>query len=625
MPASPVESTQAERDIDLARRLCLRALREIQRVQKCSDRAAALELIRQAGAGELPPAMLGKMSQSKDKRGLKGPDQFPSLPTLQRWIKREASEGHLTPISSAVAKLEVLPWHAPFFALTDRPQETTIKWAWEQLLKLWRPEWADHTGEPPSYDRALAAYNRRSEDDKIAGRHTGSAYYQRTHTKRRTYEGLAPFTEIHADGWCTHSTSPHHETKEQVTLEIWHFHCAVTKYTTAFAIGYSETTDLILQGLKECVRFGGVPAILMTDSTKAVKGNARVTDAITGLSERLGFAVTHPQRVGKSQTNGIAENYNKKLDAFSKALATYQHPSMDTRTFVRVRRLTNQMVAAHEKGDHALREKLRMQAVREGKGIVFDSYEESVAWHMALADTTNHMPHSELPLVTDPKTGKRRHQTPAEAVQQARDEGWEPMLLTDEQLEDNFRPRVKRKVTREGVTFDWGRYWHPAMKDIYGEEVLVAVDPADGTRVWVEDFEGRILFEAPRSERVPGRGESMLAEAEAKRLRARIRRSEIKIERETQRANTEPHYLEMNDGTNVLEGLTSTRELVEVERAEAPQADPTKTYLARKEAEKQAERKRLDAESDIRLAEILAKNRHTGEDDDTLNFESAAG
>jgi hypothetical protein len=75
----------------------------------------------------------------------------------------------------------VRAWHAPFFALTDRPQKPTLALCHEQLLATWRAAWADPAGSPPpSYDACVRAYNRRGEDEKLRGRHTGSARRSRT-------------------------------------------------------------------------------------------------------------------------------------------------------------------------------------------------------------------------------------------------------------------------------------------------------------------------------------------------------------------------------------------------------------------------------------------------------------
>ena len=51
-----------------------------------------------------------------------------------------------------------------------------------------------------------------------------------------------------SDGWNTHFTAPHPVHGRFVTREIWHAHCVATKHVPPFAIGYTETTDLILLG-----------------------------------------------------------------------------------------------------------------------------------------------------------------------------------------------------------------------------------------------------------------------------------------------------------------------------------------------------------------------------------------
>ena len=76
---------------------------------------------------------------------------------------------------------------------------------------------------------------------------------------------------------------------------------------------------------------------------------------------------------------------------------------------------------------------------------MFDSFAHAHDWINAKVDKFNNSPHSELPRVTDAETGKRRHQTPAEAKAEAIAAGFEPVRLDESTLIDLFRIHVKRK------------------------------------------------------------------------------------------------------------------------------------------------------------------------------------
>lgn len=548
--------TAAQRERDLARRLVVRTLRDLQATLGCSKRAASIDLLKRARNGELPAVMVAKLKLAADERGrLQGEAEgLPSVVTLCRWARTQAAGRSLAPLPSKLPDMSVRGWYRPFFALTDRPQKPTLKWAHEQLLAAWRPEWADAPGSPPpSYDAVVYAYNKRSQIDRLKGRHTGSALRSKMFFHKRTYHGMSPGTEVHADGWTTHFTAPDPKTGAFVTYEVWHFHDVATRYVTPMAVGLTENTDVILQGLERCIRVLGVPCIWQTDHTSSVK-NARVKgeDDHAGLDDRLGLTVVHPQTVGNSQANGIAENFNTWLDRESRELATYQHPSrMDSGTFVRVRRITNAMV--REANNPAERARLRAAAMQAGKGIVFDTHADALAWLAGKEEKWNNHPHRELPRVRDDATGRMVHMSPRQSLDAAIAAGWKPVLLTDAELVEEFRPHLRKKVTRGTVTPYGGmRYHHPHLAHHEGEEVLVAVDRDNPEHVRVKDLQGRLIAQAAFVAAVGPRTESMAEHTDRKRAEAQIRRREKQIDEIERRL--EPAALELDAGAPLIPG-----------------------------------------------------------------------
>jgi putative transposase len=102
-----------------------------------------------------------------------------------------------------------------------------------------------------------------------------------------------------------------------------------------------------------------------------------------------------------------------------------------------------------------------------------------------LVDIYNNRPHSSLPKVIDPQTGKRRHQTPNEAWQAGLDEGWAPTLVTTSEAEDLFRPYVYATVLRGEIRLFNNLYFSHELTEWHGEKVRVGYDLHDGSRVWV--------------------------------------------------------------------------------------------------------------------------------------------
>lgn len=338
--------------------------------------------------------------------------------------------------------------------------------------------------------------------------------------------------EAHADGWCTHFTAPHPVSGEYVTYEVW----TATDYSCGYpaepAIGLSESFEVIAKCLENYIRTFGVPLIFQTDSTGSVKNDRFEFDPVASLQERLGITIAHPKMLdvgkGNSQANGLAENLHAFYDREARELATYQGKGMDSLALKRVKRLTTKMVKAKDAQERAA---LRREAERAGKGIVFDSYDEAVAWMRKTVEKRRDMPNSNLPKIDDPLTGRRRHMTPRERLEQFRAEGWEPVMLSEAEIVDAFRPHVKKTVRRGGVSpFSGQRYDNEILEHWNGKEVMVAIDIMDWRSVWVKDLQGRLICEAKYLEGRLPRPKSMYEAAFEKRERAQIQRRENQID-----------------------------------------------------------------------------------------------
>lgn len=417
--------------------------------------------------------------------------------------------------------------------LWGRPQKPFASTAHRLLSERWCDEWGDPPGSPcPSVQAVQRYIHSLSEKDKILSRNTGSAAREQLKTERRAVTTERPFDEVHADGWTSHFTAPHPTTGRFVTYEIWHFHDIVTRYVTPVSIGLTENTDVILRGLENCIRFGGHISRLQTDSTGSVKNERVENESMVGLEARLAMTIIHPQTVGNSQANGIAESFNRYLDECAKQLATYQNPNkMDSGVFKKVGKVTRAMVRAQQE-DGEKRAKLKALAERTGSGLVFETTNQAIDWINGQVDRFNNSPHSELPMVADPLSGKRRRMTPAEYLADWRRRGWEPMHYPEVELVDAFRPHFKRTVVRCVVTVMGQRYHHPELDHVTGLDVLVAVDMDDASRVWIKDLDGNLLCEAAPQLDVPYRSESFREMTDRKRLEARIKSKEKAIERD---------------------------------------------------------------------------------------------
>lgn len=570
-PAVPFSGDLSERQREErdARTVILAAINRLRGEASCSQEAAITTLLVNARAGKLEPVLTKMLRSAKDSRGRKG-DDFPSSRTIERWLQK-GKTGDLAPIVP-VQDMTIKPWHGLVVALKQRPQGSCMTWIHEELEKQWDASWGNN---PPSYDAVRRFLVKKfSAIDQLKGRHTGSALRAHRHYTKRTNAGMVPWQEVHADGWNTHFTAPHPITGEFVTYEVWHFHDIATRYVTPPGIDLTERFEVIARGLENCIRVGGVMAVLQTDSTRIVKNSERFkTNPATAISERAGITIVHPKEVGNSQANGIAENFNTWLDKQSRELATYQGKGMDSLTLKRVKKITAKMVKAANAGDLEERERFRREAEKQGKGLVFNSHFEAVEWINRKCEEYNDRPHRTLPKIRDQQTGRTRHQTPREALQGFIDAGWLPVVMDEASLIDLFRPHVQVRVTREAVTpYKGMRFHHPDLGHWNGKDVVVAYDIMDWRQVWVKDLQGRLICEATFSEATGHRTQTAYEAAEEKRALAQIKRKEQQID-----SIAERHGMDAIEGSSnripeiqTIDAnvLLSDAELVEVEAAQ---------------------------------------------------------
>ncbi|RUI34572.1 DNA-binding protein [Pseudomonas aeruginosa] len=528
-----------------ARQLVVNALQRMQG-QGMSQRAACTQLLTWAASGELDRNTLNAlaMGNSKSRAGLRwdvviSSEGFPtaevapgqdvqraacmlSCRTLERWLEmaRDGGADGLAP-GKREKDMSIHPWVPYLLAKMQRPQKPPLTDAWRQMCRELPP-----SIPAPSYDTVYRWYSKKfSNLDKKRGRHQGSALNPHKYARTRTSEGMVPMLEVHSDGWGTHFTAPHPVSGKYVKLEVWHTHDVATRYVFRPSVGLSESTLVIMGSLFNAVAEGGVPAVWQTDNTGSVKNDRVSFDPAASLQARTGIHITH-NTPGNSQANGICENFNKYLDSRARELATYMGKDMDSLAQKRVLKLTQKLVKAEEVDE---RRRLKAEAEKAGSGILVESFEQAKALVEQWCDEFNQTPHSALPRIADPLTGKRRHQTPAEAWAEHVANGWQPVAVQGEALRDLFRPHERRTVRRALVNLYSQKYHHPELEHWNGEEVQIAYDIHDGERVWVKSLSGQLICEAKLDSTTGYRAQSVYEMAMEKRADAAIARHEAHI------------------------------------------------------------------------------------------------
>ncbi len=467
----------------------LAILKEIERMagQGMTQTAAVEAFERLAKNGHLPAHMLMVVEQANHRNGRNGSrgslgrkgDRKVSARTIYRWISIRKSEGNIglapnPPLdpSQEGTSVKVPEWAPQFLAAYRKAQKPSIAQALE-----------DMGPGAPSYMQAVRFMRKFSNLDRERGRMTGSELKQIRGYIHRDKRLLMPLDVVVADGHSFKAYIAHPVHGKRFIPEVEGVIDVATRVCIGWSAGLAESAQVVADALRHAVTvtaekpFGGCFAIWYTDSGSGNKAHVN-SDPVIGVMARIGATWQHGIP-SNPQGRGVIERMQGSLwIRAAKELPTYRGKGMDDLTL----RRTLKIVDADLK--------------QNGTSSLLLSWPQFIGFCERAVDAYNSRPHSELPRITDPSTGRRRHMTPAEMWQVFVAKGWKPMLLEPGELADLFRPAV-RCVTRRGeVRFSTNIYFNKVLEHYHGEEVIVEYDIHDPMRVWVRDREGRMVCEA---------------------------------------------------------------------------------------------------------------------------------
>ncbi|NDP58035.1 MAG: DDE-type integrase/transposase/recombinase [Oxalobacteraceae bacterium] len=448
-----------------------------------------------------------------------------SRPTAYRLMKLAAQGWDALLPGRRQADMRVPAWAGAFLTLMQRPQKPSLSESFRVMDATLRSQgWSE--AALPSEHQVRRWYDKYSNLDKQRGRNQGSALNPYKFAHKRTAAGMLPMQEVHSDGWGTKFTAPHPVSGKYVKLEVWHARDVATRYVFKPSVGLSESMLVIMGSLYNAIEFGGPMAVWQTDNTGSVKNDKVEFDPITSIAARAGISIVH-NIPGNSQANGISENFNQYLDSRAKELTTYMGKTMDSLAQKRVLKITQKLTKTGNAFDRAI---LKRDAEKAGSGYLLESFAQATDWIEQRVAEYNHRPHRALPKVECPETGKKRHQTPAEAWALAVQTGWQPAPLENDDLIDLFRPHERVTVRRGNVSLFGQQYHHQQLEHFNNEIVMAAYDLNDGERVWVKTMSGQLICEAPFYAERGYRAESFYELAMQKRSDAQVKRLVNKID-----------------------------------------------------------------------------------------------
>ncbi|MFH2099956.1 MAG: transposase [Pseudomonadota bacterium] len=427
----------------------------------------------QASQGKLPGRMMELLPRANARSGGKDGARTLSARTLKRW-RSALAKGGITALAPAAPESVEPPWGKRFLELYKKPHNPAVSEALEDL--------GEEIGKEnlPTVSAASRYLKKRSALELARGRMTGGNLSAVVAFTRRSMDRYMPLDVVQIDGHSFKARVAHPVHGGPIHPECCGVICGKTRVFLGWSVGFAESASTVAGAIRHAVTvnadkwWGGVPAIIYADN-----GSGNICEAVSGpglgVIDRIG-STFQAGRAGNAKGRGLVEVTNKNVwIRAARALPSCTHDSMDS----------------------GVQRKVYIQTLKDlkkdGKSDLLPTWEQFVALCAEYVDRYNNRPHSALPKITDPATGRRRHRTPLEEYRHWLEKGWRPTLLPEAELADLFRPQAERVVDRGWVSLFSNKYFHPDLVHFHGRSVLVGYDEHDPMRVWIRDHDQRMI------------------------------------------------------------------------------------------------------------------------------------
>lgn len=476
-------------------------VREIERMSEVvSQQRAIMTLVGLARGGQLSPYLAERVVRANDR---KTPDRSLSERTLKRWLSdyRRHGEIGLAPARRR-ADLNVPAWAPEFLRCYQRPTKPSVEAAYAEYAAKCQGQ------DRPSIHQVRRFLAKLSPEAREQGRMSPQELKALQPFKRRSTLSLRPGDVYTADGHKFDAEVINPRTGKPYRPETTTVLDVATRRVLGFSVSEAESTIGVLDALRDAIQRGGMFAVFYVDN-----GSGFANDTVREIVDRLGGTMTHALPYN-SQARGLMERAHQTIWVnAAKKLTSYIGADMDKHAGTAVHRISRRQLRA------------------TGSTRLIPSFAEFIAGIEYEIEQYNNRPHRGLPKRRDPQTGALRHMSPNEAWEAAIASGWEPMLAPAELVEDLMRPQVIRQTRRGEVTWAGQRYFLDALRDFHGEDVRIAYDVRDASRVWVRTLAGELLGEAlldgNASDYMP---KSMLEQAYERREQGQMKRAIDKLE-----------------------------------------------------------------------------------------------
>lgn len=440
-------------------------VREVERIGLASSQQRAIDmLLALAKSGELSPYLADCMTRANDRLNA---DRGLSERTLKRWLAdfKKYGETGLAP-SRREQDLRVPSWAGAFLACYQLPQKPSVEASYAAFA-------GKTEGERPSIHAVRRWLKKLSPEAREHGRmgpHDIKAYKACVRMKTGN---LWPNDVWQMDGHTFDAEVMNPISgqifRPEITLAIdW-----ATRRIVGFSVNLAESTMATLDTLRDAITRVG-----MYDNLYVDNGSGFANAVVYEVNDRLGGTITHSLPYN-SQARGVIERVHKSiLVRLAKTYSSYIGKDMDKEAGTKTHKLSRKQLKAG----------LKPTVVPEFTAFFADLQDA--------LDGYNRQPHSSLNKVRDENTGQMRHLSPMDAWKRAQDEGWEALVAEPEVIANLTRPQVTRTTLRGEVRFNSAKYFLDDLAAIHGDEVRVAYDFRDASRVWVHSLDGDLIGEA---------------------------------------------------------------------------------------------------------------------------------
>ena len=481
----------------------LALVREVARVERLSGKMHAIRSVVEAGnAGTLAPELQAAAQVANAKRGEKA---LLSVTSLRRWYDEfSATNGNPTALAPAASHREQhLPpsWMADFLDFFALPSKPSVAGAAAECARK-RPSVAlpplrtiqHHVKKMPALERARGRLGPR-------------ALRQLKAFIRRDVSELWPTAVYVTDGHTHHGQVAHPLTGKAFRPEITSTIDVVTRRGVGWSVGLAENALGTVDALRHAFTTSGVADIWYVDRGSGLN-NAVLDDRLTGILARLDVE-KHNSLPYRSQARGVIERFHRYWIELARLQPGYVGEDMDP------------------EARKAFDKRVGQEIAEAGASQSLMSWPDFIEWIGREMAVYNARPHSTLPKIIDPVSGKRRHMSPDEAWQSWVDKGWAPEVAA---LEDTaFRPQERRKVLRGEISLFSNRYFAADLQEFHDQDVLVGYDVHDASKVWVSNLEQQFICTADwYGNSVSYFPISVVEQAHAKRVENRLKRVERK-------------------------------------------------------------------------------------------------